>query len=164
MEPNVCRCRLPSVSRVASSASRSSGSAAPMSPLENNSWPRLWTETNVPGCRFSSVTRATSSASRNRGSAAARFPLACKNRPRLLMWMSVSGCRLPRRFRMRPLAVGIRKEKGDLARHLQRLAQQRLGGGEIALLLQQQAEVADTGERVLMPSAEGLAQPLQRLA
>ena len=35
-----------------------------------------------------------------------------------------------------------------LALRLHRLAVQRLGGGEIALLLQQQAEVADTGERV----------------
>eukprot|EP00964_Phaeocystis_antarctica_P035748 scaffold20441_cov63-Phaeocystis_antarctica.AAC.2 len=40
---------------------------------------------------------------------------------------------------------------------LQRLAEQRLSGGEVALFLLQQAEVADEHERVWMPIAEGLA-------
>ena len=51
-----------------------------------------------------------------------------------------------------------------LALPLQRLAQQRLGGGDIALDLQQCAEIADGDERVWMPIAEGLALHLQRLA
>ena len=51
-----------------------------------------------------------------------------------------------------------------LAPPLQRLAAQRLGRGEVALGLQQQAEVADAGERVRMPTAEGLALHHQRLA
>eukprot|EP00964_Phaeocystis_antarctica_P031156 scaffold17633_cov65-Phaeocystis_antarctica.AAC.2 len=55
-----------------------------------------------------------------------------------------------------PIAKGF-------ASHLQRLAAQQLSGGEVALFLQQRAEVADGAERVRMPIAEGLAQHLQRL-
>eukprot|EP00964_Phaeocystis_antarctica_P087792 scaffold55803_cov63-Phaeocystis_antarctica.AAC.1 len=51
-----------------------------------------------------------------------------------------------------------------LAQPLQRLAAQRLSGGEVALVLQQHAEVADGDERVRMPIAKGLALRLQRLA
>ena len=51
-----------------------------------------------------------------------------------------------------------------LAPPLQRLAVQRLRGGEVTLGLQQHAEVADGVERVRMPTAEGLAPHLQRLA
>eukprot|EP00964_Phaeocystis_antarctica_P092437 scaffold59458_cov64-Phaeocystis_antarctica.AAC.1 len=51
-----------------------------------------------------------------------------------------------------------------LALPLQRLAQQRLSGSEVALILQQQAEVVDGPERVWVPIAERLAQHLQRLA
>eukprot|EP00964_Phaeocystis_antarctica_P016677 scaffold9175_cov57-Phaeocystis_antarctica.AAC.6 len=51
-----------------------------------------------------------------------------------------------------------------LACRLQRLAEQRLSGGEVTLGTQQQAEVVDAGKRVLMPTAEGLAPHLQRLA
>jgi hypothetical protein len=51
-----------------------------------------------------------------------------------------------------------------LALHLQRLAEQQLRGGEVTLVLQQQAEVVDGVERVRMPVAEGLALHLQRLA
>eukprot|EP00964_Phaeocystis_antarctica_P146416 scaffold112667_cov73-Phaeocystis_antarctica.AAC.4 len=47
---------------------------------------------------------------------------------------------------------------------LERFTQQRLSGGEVALDLQQRAEVVDGSERARMPVAEGLAQPLQRLA
>eukprot|EP00964_Phaeocystis_antarctica_P103717 scaffold68969_cov64-Phaeocystis_antarctica.AAC.1 len=50
-----------------------------------------------------------------------------------------------------------------LARPLQRLAAQWLSGGEIALVLQQRAEVADGMERVRMSAAEGLTRHLQRL-
>eukprot|EP00964_Phaeocystis_antarctica_P149138 scaffold116146_cov61-Phaeocystis_antarctica.AAC.3 len=60
------------------------------------------------------------------------------------------------RFRM-PRAEG-------LARHLQRLAEQRLSSGDVALVLQQQPEVVDEDERVRVPTAEGLARHLQRLA
>ena len=56
-----------------------------------------------------------------------------------------------------PIAVGLTPP-------LQRLAVQWLSGGEVALGLQQHAEVADGGERVRMPIAEGLALYLQRLA
>ena len=51
-----------------------------------------------------------------------------------------------------------------LSLHLQRLAEQRLSGGEFALGHQQPSEVVHGGERVRMPIAERLAQPLQRLA
>eukprot|EP00964_Phaeocystis_antarctica_P119974 scaffold83733_cov59-Phaeocystis_antarctica.AAC.3 len=51
-----------------------------------------------------------------------------------------------------------------LALRLQRLAVQRLSGGEVALVLQQHAEVADAGEHVRMPTALRLAHHLQRLA
>ena len=51
-----------------------------------------------------------------------------------------------------------------LARHLQRLAVQLLSGGEVALVLQHQAEVANGDERARMPTAERLALHLQRLA
>ena len=47
---------------------------------------------------------------------------------------------------------------------LQRLANQRRSGGEVALVNQQHAKVVDGSERVWMPIAEGLALPLQRLA
>ena len=51
-----------------------------------------------------------------------------------------------------------------LAPRLQRLAEQRLRGGEVALGLQQQAEVVDGSVRVRMTTAERLVLPLQRLA
>ena len=51
----------------------------------------------------------------------------------------------------------------SIAVHLQCLAAQRLSG-EVALVLQQHAEVADGAERARMPIAERVAQPLQRLA
>eukprot|EP00964_Phaeocystis_antarctica_P100178 scaffold65863_cov66-Phaeocystis_antarctica.AAC.6 len=51
-----------------------------------------------------------------------------------------------------------------LALHLQRLAVQRLSGGEVTLGVQQHAEAADGAERTRMPIAEGLALHLQRLA
>eukprot|EP00964_Phaeocystis_antarctica_P133223 scaffold97438_cov63-Phaeocystis_antarctica.AAC.3 len=51
-----------------------------------------------------------------------------------------------------------------LALHHQGLAVQRLSSGEVTLVLQQEAEVADRGERARMPVAEGLAVHLQRLA
>ena len=44
-----------------------------------------------------------------------------------------------------------------LAPHLQRLAQKRLSGGEVALAVQQLAHVVDGGERARVPIAEGLA-------
>eukprot|EP00964_Phaeocystis_antarctica_P024648 scaffold13819_cov73-Phaeocystis_antarctica.AAC.2 len=47
---------------------------------------------------------------------------------------------------------------------LQRLAAQRLSGGEVALVLQQRAECADGDERVRMPITEDFALHLQRLA
>ena len=47
-----------------------------------------------------------------------------------------------------------------LAPSLQRLAQQRLGGGVVALVVQQRAEAVDGDERFLMPITEGLAPPL----
>ena len=47
---------------------------------------------------------------------------------------------------------------------LERFAQQRLSGGEVALDLQQRAEVADGLERIQMSIAEGLALHLQLLA
>ena len=50
-----------------------------------------------------------------------------------------------------------------LAPCLQCLAVQRLGGGEVALGVQQHAEVVDGDERARMPIAEGLAPHLQRL-
>eukprot|EP00964_Phaeocystis_antarctica_P162582 scaffold137100_cov102-Phaeocystis_antarctica.AAC.1 len=51
-----------------------------------------------------------------------------------------------------------------LSFHLQRLAEQRLSGGEVTLGAQQRAEVADRAERVRVPIAEGLARHLQHLA
>eukprot|EP00964_Phaeocystis_antarctica_P106953 scaffold71729_cov61-Phaeocystis_antarctica.AAC.1 len=51
-----------------------------------------------------------------------------------------------------------------LAPPLQRLAEERLSGGEVTLVLQQQTEVVDGGERARMPIAERLASHLQRLA
>ena len=56
-----------------------------------------------------------------------------------------------------PIAEGV-------APPLQRLAAQRLRGGEVALGVQQHAEVADGAERVRMPVAVGLECHLQRLA
>ena len=47
---------------------------------------------------------------------------------------------------------------------LQHLAQERLGGGEVALGLQQHAEGDDGAERARMPTAKGLTLYLQRLA
>ena len=55
-----------------------------------------------------------------------------------------------------PIAVG-------LALPHQRLALQRLCGGEVALGVQQRAEVADGEERVWMSIAEGPAVHLQPL-
>ena len=51
-----------------------------------------------------------------------------------------------------------------LALRLQRLATQRLSGGEVALVIQQPAEVVGGGERVRMPIAERLTRHLQCLA
>eukprot|EP00964_Phaeocystis_antarctica_P019543 scaffold10789_cov36-Phaeocystis_antarctica.AAC.1 len=51
-----------------------------------------------------------------------------------------------------------------LTLHLHGLAAQRLGGGDLALLQQQHAEVVDLHERVRIPIAEGITHPLQRLA
>eukprot|EP00964_Phaeocystis_antarctica_P139773 scaffold104590_cov63-Phaeocystis_antarctica.AAC.2 len=51
-----------------------------------------------------------------------------------------------------------------LARHHQRLAVQRISGGEVALGPQQSAEVVDNEECFRVPTAEGLACRLQRLA
>eukprot|EP00964_Phaeocystis_antarctica_P088469 scaffold56307_cov63-Phaeocystis_antarctica.AAC.3 len=51
-----------------------------------------------------------------------------------------------------------------LAPPLQRLAEQRLSGGEVALVQHQRAEVVDGDESVQMPIAERLACHLQRLA
>eukprot|EP00964_Phaeocystis_antarctica_P004581 scaffold2471_cov63-Phaeocystis_antarctica.AAC.6 len=75
---------------------------------------RLVVVLTVLGCRLPRVSCSPSSASRSSGSAAAKSPL---------------------RTRM-PLAE-------RLAPPLQRLAAQRLSSGEVALGLQQQAEVAD---------------------
>ena len=105
-------------------------------------------EMSVCGCRLPRVSRRTSSASRSSSSAAVRSPLAFNSRTEVVdgderVWV--------------PTAEG-------LALHLQRLALQRLSGGEVALDLQQHAEVVDGDERVGMPIAEGLALPLQRLA
>ena len=44
------------------------------------------------------------------------------------------------------------------------LAEQQLSGGEVALVLQQNAEVVHGDERVRMPIAEGLTLHFQRLA
>eukprot|EP00964_Phaeocystis_antarctica_P078380 scaffold48758_cov61-Phaeocystis_antarctica.AAC.8 len=95
MAVSVSGCRSPSVSRIPSSASRSSGSAAARSPLAFNTRPRLPMEMSVLGCRSPSVSRNPSSASLDSGSAAAKLPLAFNSKPRLLMEPSVSGCRLP---------------------------------------------------------------------
>eukprot|EP00964_Phaeocystis_antarctica_P159132 scaffold130061_cov65-Phaeocystis_antarctica.AAC.5 len=46
----------------------------------------------------------------------------------------------------------------------QRLAQQRLSGGEVALALQERAKVVDGDDGVLMTTAERLALHLHRLA
>eukprot|EP00964_Phaeocystis_antarctica_P101434 scaffold66904_cov37-Phaeocystis_antarctica.AAC.2 len=52
----------------------------------------------------------------------------------------------------------------DITHPLQRLAEQRLSGGEVALGVQQPAEVVDGHERVRMTTAVRLACHLQRLA
>eukprot|EP00964_Phaeocystis_antarctica_P142324 scaffold107568_cov77-Phaeocystis_antarctica.AAC.11 len=54
--------------------------------------------------------------------------------------------------------------RASRAVHLQRLAVQQLGGGEVTFGLQQRAEVIDRVERAWMPIAERLAPHLQRLA
>eukprot|EP00964_Phaeocystis_antarctica_P161600 scaffold133458_cov96-Phaeocystis_antarctica.AAC.2 len=69
---SVFGCRLPRVSRHASSTSRPSGSASSYLPLATNSRLRRLMEKSVLGCRLPSVSRCTSSASRDSGSAAAR--------------------------------------------------------------------------------------------
>jgi hypothetical protein len=96
-------------------------------------------EASVPGCRPPRVSRFASSASRASSSAAAGSPLALSSPPRLSMESSVSGCRSP-----------------WVSRHIAPAphAQQRIGGSEVALILQQRAEVIDGGERVRMPIAK----------
>eukprot|EP00964_Phaeocystis_antarctica_P110795 scaffold75141_cov36-Phaeocystis_antarctica.AAC.1 len=128
---------------------------------------------SVCGCRLPRVARDASSDSQYSGSAAARSPLACNSTPRLLMELSVLGCRLPRVSRRRSSASrssGSAPARSPFSSSsvprllTDRLAQQRLGGCKVALSPQQQAEVADGAERSWMPTAEGLAQSLQRLA
>eukprot|EP00964_Phaeocystis_antarctica_P031263 scaffold17691_cov72-Phaeocystis_antarctica.AAC.2 len=84
------------------------------------------------------------------------------------MAMSVLGCRLPRVSRRTSNASrysGSAAARSPLASSSEpRWWMERLCGGEVAVVLQQRAEVDDGGERVRMPTAEGLALHLQRLA
>eukprot|EP00964_Phaeocystis_antarctica_P011889 scaffold6562_cov60-Phaeocystis_antarctica.AAC.6 len=143
---------------------------------------------SVSGCRSPWVSRSTLNASRYSGSASSCLPWACSSfafsrdiallapTERSHNAANAQVDRQPGPPRRLQYTVEHRAEvaHGDervrvliaqrLARHLQRLAQQRLGSGEVVLGVQQVAEVVDAGERVCVPIAEGLARHRQRLA
>eukprot|EP00964_Phaeocystis_antarctica_P062601 scaffold37522_cov31-Phaeocystis_antarctica.AAC.2 len=92
-----------------------------------------------------------------------------QGRPRLLVEQRVLGHRLPSASRRkssasRPHTTSQRAGQPVQDHPLQRLAAQRLSGGEVALGHQQPTEHADGDERVQMPIPEGITHPLQRLA
>ena len=103
---------------------------------------------SVLGCVGPSAARRPSSASAKSGSASASLPCALSSAARLLTDASVSACAPPR----------TRAPAGE------RLAQERLGLGELALVLEQPREVVERRERARVRAAELLAAAAERLA